>query len=321
MNKITKKSNTELMNEILDLIRGWGYHIKDDIKGNCYFVFEGEEDSICHFHIKEIPGFRFGLWSISRYDKIEYQMKKNGLGNTWADSLEISPLTEIIFFTQYERDLDKFKPSRSGFVTGLYRYAYDTSVPDSDEIKHIEKWRSDTLEAILYYMKHNHLRSIAYVGAQTRYIWEDYRPTYKFLLSYLSGWFYHWRYRFEDYYKYKSTYLKAKSIARKNKTSYIFIVDKGECWSPRLDMYIRRKPNVNFKQYAKDQKVLDKFEKKCFMNMSLNQYDVDILKPDLSAQDLKDDRELLEKYKQCMELYFKEMKEEKVLYSNIKESL
>ena len=55
--------------------------------------------------------------------------------------------------------------------------------------------------------------------------------------------------------------------------------------------------------------------------MSLNQYDVDILKPDLSAQDLKDDRELLEKYKQCMELYFKEMKEERVLYSNIKESL
>ena len=88
-----------------------------------------------------------------------------------------------------------------------------------------------------------------------------------------------------------------------------------------VDSHMSRKPNVNFKQYAKDQKVLDKFEKKCFMNMSLNQYDVDILKPDLSAQDLKDDRELLEKYKQCMELYFKEMKEEKVLYSNIKESL
>ena len=86
-------------------------------------------------------------------------------------------------------------------------------------------------------------------------------------------------------------------------------------------MYIRRKPNVDFKQYEKDQKILDKFEKKCYMNMSLNQYDVDILNPELSAQDLKDDRELFEKYKQCMELYFKEADEEKVLYSNIKEIL
>ena len=39
----------------LNAIRDLGYTVLDDVYGNSYFVFDGEDDSICHFKIKEIP--------------------------------------------------------------------------------------------------------------------------------------------------------------------------------------------------------------------------------------------------------------------------
>ncbi len=53
--KLTKLTNQELMNSILKVMQDMGYTIKDVVMGNCYFLFEGENDSICWFHIKEIP--------------------------------------------------------------------------------------------------------------------------------------------------------------------------------------------------------------------------------------------------------------------------
>ena len=43
------------MNNVLQVIRDLGYTIKDVVMGNCYFLFEGEDDCLCWFHIKEIP--------------------------------------------------------------------------------------------------------------------------------------------------------------------------------------------------------------------------------------------------------------------------
>ena len=47
--------NKEKMNSVLDAIKLLGYTPIDVNFGNTYFLFEGEDDSICWFHIKEIP--------------------------------------------------------------------------------------------------------------------------------------------------------------------------------------------------------------------------------------------------------------------------
>ena len=57
MSKLTVKklTNKKLMISALNAIRDLGYTVLDDVYGNSYFVFDGENDSICHFKIKEIP--------------------------------------------------------------------------------------------------------------------------------------------------------------------------------------------------------------------------------------------------------------------------
>ena len=48
-------TNKEKMASALQAIRDLGYTIVYDKTGSTYFVFEGADDSICHFKIKEIP--------------------------------------------------------------------------------------------------------------------------------------------------------------------------------------------------------------------------------------------------------------------------
>ena len=55
--EVSKLSNKELMESALSAIKGMGFTPIDVSYGNTYFCFEGEDDSICHFHIKEIPRF------------------------------------------------------------------------------------------------------------------------------------------------------------------------------------------------------------------------------------------------------------------------
>lgn len=60
--KLKKLSNKELIESAFAQIENeLGFHIKDKKYGDTYFVFEGNKDSICQFHIKEIPriSFRF----------------------------------------------------------------------------------------------------------------------------------------------------------------------------------------------------------------------------------------------------------------------
>lgn len=58
--KLKKLSNKELMESAFTQIeKDLGFHIKDKEYGNTYFIFEGNDDSVCHFHIKEIPRISF----------------------------------------------------------------------------------------------------------------------------------------------------------------------------------------------------------------------------------------------------------------------
>ena len=73
---------------------------------NGYFIFGMGTNSVVHFHIKETPGWKYGIWWSP--------IKKK-------DSNEEKPIYETdrlrcSIFTQYEEEIDKFKPSASTFV-------------------------------------------------------------------------------------------------------------------------------------------------------------------------------------------------------------
>ena len=74
--------------------------------GNSYFIFEGEDNSICEFYIKEIPGFKFGVWLTSRFDNIKDCLERNT--TLWSDYLYVPTRSELVLFAQYELFIDKF---------------------------------------------------------------------------------------------------------------------------------------------------------------------------------------------------------------------
>ena len=72
-----------------------------------YFIFAMGTNSVLHFHVKECPGWKFGIWfgTVETEDSTE-ECKKYKLDEITAD-----------FFTQYEDCIDKFKPSASTIST------------------------------------------------------------------------------------------------------------------------------------------------------------------------------------------------------------
>ena len=54
--KPTKLSNKKLIDSALKMIEEeTGFHVIDVEYGDTYFLFTGPKNSICRFHIKEIP--------------------------------------------------------------------------------------------------------------------------------------------------------------------------------------------------------------------------------------------------------------------------
>lgn len=74
------------------------YHFEDIQYLDGYFIFGFGTNSVVHFHVRECPGWLFGIW----------WNKPDERGNVSGE-----------FFTQYEETLDKFKPSRSHICKGF----------------------------------------------------------------------------------------------------------------------------------------------------------------------------------------------------------
>lgn len=84
--------------------------------GDGYFIFGRGSNSTITFHVKEAPGWLFGLWW--RPQKIH-------------DSTDENPVYESSYikgemFAQYEDEIDKFKPSASTFET---EFSFDIDLP------------------------------------------------------------------------------------------------------------------------------------------------------------------------------------------------
>lgn len=100
----------EMRDEVFSDIRKLGFTIEDHASKNNYFIFDRGKDSVTNFYIKELHGWRFGIWC---FDKNISEDNKNEKHNPYA-----------IFFSQRDKYVDKFKPSCSTYqITIRYYYS------------------------------------------------------------------------------------------------------------------------------------------------------------------------------------------------------
>ncbi len=86
-NRETGWLNKKRANNILDIIESNGFHVTSKKFGSGYFIYSLGSNAVCHFKLKELPDFLFGIWL---YDNNKFEI-----------------------FGQFELYLDKFKPSRN----------------------------------------------------------------------------------------------------------------------------------------------------------------------------------------------------------------
>lgn len=81
--KIEKKKNSKRMSSIMDQISK-EFKIKKKTFGSGYFLFYHGEFTVCHFQLKDTPGWKYGIW-------------------LYPDS--------YVVFGEHEELIDKFKPT------------------------------------------------------------------------------------------------------------------------------------------------------------------------------------------------------------------
>ena len=284
---MSKSRNRKLIESLFKQIeKELGYHIVDKQFGNCYFIVESKEpDTICHFHIKELPGYLFGIWNICRYDTIQYEIENNL--SLWSDNLHISSKSELIFFTQYEKEIDKFKPSRSGMVTGLRRITY------KEDNKLITEWDIDELEVVLKYMKKHKYKSYVNIYNENKFVYRELSGITCFKIYYRDKWN-----RFitniKDTLKLKIQIYKSKKLIKKLKDVYYYILDYGENYYPRIHIIVRRKPNINIDTFIDNINTLQKFD---YDNTDISVFwmDKDISER-LNKKERQEDKDLLKRF-------------------------
>lgn len=284
---MSKSRNRKLIESLFKQIeKELGYHIIDKQFGNCYFIVESKEpDTICHFHIKELPGYLFGIWNICRYDTIQYEVENNL--SLWSDNLHISSKSELIFFTQYEKEIDKFKPSRSGMVTGLRRITY------KEDNKLITEWDIDELEVVLKYMKKHKYKSYVNIYNENKFVYRELSGITCFKIYYRDKWN-----RFitniKDTLKLKIQIYKSKKLIKKLKDVYYYILDYGENCYPRIHIIVRRKPNIDIDTFIDNINTLQKFD---YDNTDISVFwmDKDISER-LNKKERQKDKDLLKRF-------------------------
>jgi len=85
--RLIKKRNKQRLENILNQIVNNNFIIVNKIFGNGYFIFTFGQNTVCHFHLKETPLWKYGIWLDGKY------------------SFQI--------FGEHEWLIDKFKPSRT----------------------------------------------------------------------------------------------------------------------------------------------------------------------------------------------------------------
>lgn len=151
-------TNKEIANMVLIALKAEKFIPVDIAYHNGYFIFDMGEDSVVHFHIKGIRGWKFGLWIDAESDKDTAQL-----------------------FAQYEELIDKFKPSRSFFVVSIDKNSLERAYKTAD-------YSFYGLLDMVKHIKHNpHLALVQDCGWYSAYIseplWLAYLHSFKIVLD------------------------------------------------------------------------------------------------------------------------------------------
>lgn len=285
--KTKMSKNRKLIESLFKQIeRDLGYHIVDEQYGNCYFIVESKEpDTICHFHIKELPGYLFGIWNICRYDTIQYEVENNL--SLWSDNLHISSKSELIFFTQYEKEMDKFKPSRSGMVTGLRRITY------TEDNKSVTEWDIDELEVVLKYMKKHKYKAYVNIYNENKFVYKEY-SSFKCFRSYYKHKWNRFTTNIKNNLKLKIQIYKSKKLVRRLEDVYYYILDYGENCYPRIHIIVRRKPDIDIDTFIDNINMLQKFD---YDNTDISVFWMDMdISEKMNKKERIEDKDLLKRF-------------------------
>lgn len=238
------------------------FNFDDVLYSDGYFIFPHGTNSVINFHIREVPGWLFGIW----WNEPQKHEKTKESSAEWID-------VEGIIFTQYEDTIDKFKPSRSEIQHSIIvrKYLHPNEEEDLPEL------------------------ACSVVGVVEMLMFLRNEPALAFCRDY-KGWDYNAEYHtraeakreFEDYKKWhknksEQTQIldnrmldKIKSLfSEELEKGFAFIHDQGENWSPRYEVIVDKGKFPQFKNlengpynlselyYKSDIKAFEKEAKSC----------------------------------------------------------
>lgn len=244
MPKLRNLTNRNLIKDFIkDLQEETGFHFYDIKFGNGYFVFEYDKDSICHFKIKEIPGFLFAIWLSKICNLKEY-------GHGFIDA-------ELYLFSQPILTLDKFKPTRCALIEPASR---NLCKPNDSKVWE-EYWMDYGAVRMLKFMKKH--RYLAYhIGKNDYYDEWDRISEFKAFIEYISDRFYYFKEDLKT--NLKNKFIVKDLIRRFKKLDFcrVTISDYGECFSPRIHVKYYEPNNITDEQDKASQALYDYIEDK-----------------------------------------------------------
>lgn len=192
-------------------------HIEDLEYHNGYFIFGYGTNSVVQFHIKETPGWLYGIWWSPIETKDSTKENKQFCKNK----------IYCEFFVQYESEIDKFKPSYS-MVQEEFNFFLDETVINLTPI----------CQDIAFIMKEPYLafyREMNYTDFNREHISRQKAKKY---------WDRFWDHRHTEEIVEKECTIKMfetlKSILKEDvEKGEAFIFDRGESWSPRYEIVVK----------------------------------------------------------------------------------
>lgn len=191
-----------------------------------YFIFGMGTNSVVHFHIKETPGWKYGIW----WSPVE---KGDSEDPEHPTTYETDRLRCNIF-TQYEEEIDKFKPAASMVTDKFNVYLDNTSTNFAWDFARDIKFIHDEPYLAFY-------RDMRYSDFNKEYVSRAKAKSY-----------------FERHFKQKKLIEETKALNDRKllKTIYTilkedidegncFIHDRGDNWSPRYEIIMKNTYGVD----------------------------------------------------------------------------
>lgn len=184
-----------------------------------YFIFGTGTNSVVHFHIKETPGWKYGIW----WSPV---VKKD---STTENPVYESDKLRCSIFTQYEEEIDKFKPSAS-MVHSEFNINLKTKEADYGLYEFTRDIKFIQAEPYLAFY-----REMRYSDFNREYVSRAEAKAY-----------------FERHFKQKRKEAEVSAMNDKEFLKMIytllkediddgncFILDRGDCWHPRYEIVVK----------------------------------------------------------------------------------